>query len=120
MDESKYLVSCNTEICSIKVEIILFYAVHSFLYSATASFVFANNHVYTIKLHFVATLFLQFQCNINKFIWQGRHEKHHFGRYVPHATRNSVYQIKTRLNKIEVLSSQFDDIYVLFCSYLFR
>ena len=35
-------------------------------------------------------LFLQFQCNINKFIWQGGHEKHHFGRYVPHATRNSV------------------------------
>ena len=89
MDESKYLLLCNTKVCSIKVEIILFYAVHSFLYSATASFVFANNHVYTIKLHFVATLFLQFQCNINKFIWQGRHEKHHFGRYVPHATRNS-------------------------------
>ena len=99
MDESKYLLLCNTKVCSIKLEIILFYTVHSFLYSATASFVFANNHVYTIKLHFVATLFLQFQCNINKFIWQGRHEKHHFGRYVPHATRNSVGHLtKTRID----------------------
>ena len=113
MDESKYLLLCNTKVCSIKVEIILFYTVHSFLYSATASFVFANNHVYTIKLHFVATLFLQFQCNINKFIWQGRHEKHHFGRYVPHATRNSVLPSASQ-KRVPVLSKKIIEIGLLF------
>ena len=54
-------------------------------------------------------LFLQFQCNINKFIWQGGHEKHHFGRYVPHATRNSaslMFSFLPIINETWYLKSQ--------------